>query len=269
MRRWRERLDEGIRYHEFVQYAFESQWQALRAACHERGIMLIGDVPIFVAHDSADVWGDPELFYLDEHGQPSVVAGVPPDYFSATGQLWGNPALPVGSPCGRRLCVVGSRLRFLLDRVDVIRIDHFRGFEAYWEIPAGSKPRRPGRWVPGPGTSLFRGHPPAARVASLDRRRPGVDHPRRRRPARRFRPTGNAGPSVRLQRPTRAPTRTCPIALSPHCVVYTGTHDNDTTKGWFTSTEVATTQSLENVEAERAFARRYLANATETRSTGT
>ena len=108
MAAWRERLAEGIRYHEFVQYAFEVQWQELRAACQQHGLMLIGDLPIFVAHDSADVWANPELFYLDKAGQPLVVAGVPPDYFSETGQLLGQPALSLGCPRRRRLCMVGG-----------------------------------------------------------------------------------------------------------------------------------------------------------------
>ena len=127
--------------------AFELQWQELRAACQEKGVMLIGDVPIFVAHDSADVWAHPELYYLDEHGQPLVMAGVPPDYFSETGQLWGNPLYRWEAHAADDYRVVGARLRSLLERVDIVRIDHFRGFEAYWEIPAGSQTAATGRWV--------------------------------------------------------------------------------------------------------------------------
>jgi 4-alpha-glucanotransferase len=256
--RWRDRLDEGIRYHEFVQYAFESQWQALRAACHEKGIMLIGDVPIFVAHDSADVWAHPELFYLDEHGQPSVVAGVPPDYFSATGQLWGNPLYRWEAHAAEDYAWWGARLRFLLDRVDVIRIDHFRGFEAYWEIPAGAETAANGRWVPGPGQGFFEairrrlGSLPLI-AEDLGLITPGVVALR----------DDFSLPGMRILQfgfnPDPGAERDLPHRFIAHCVVYTGTHDNDTTKGWFTSTEVATTQSLENVEAERAFARRYLA----------
>ena len=141
LRRWRERLKDGISFHSFVQYAFEIQWQALRAACREHGIMLMGDVPIFVAHDSADVWARPDLFYLDERGQPLVVAGVPPDYFSETGQLWGNPLYRWEVHAAEDYAWWAARLSFLLRRVDLVRIDHFRGFEAYWEIPAGSTDR--------------------------------------------------------------------------------------------------------------------------------
>ena len=117
--------------------------------------MLIGDVPIFVAHDSADVWAHPELFYLDEHGQPLVVAGVPPDYLQRDRPALGQPALSLGGPRRGRLRLVAARLRSLLDRVDIVRIDHFRGFEAYWEIPAGSETAATGRWVPGPGRAFF------------------------------------------------------------------------------------------------------------------
>ena len=154
--RWRERLAEGIRYHEFVQYAFEIQWQELRAACQEQGVMLIGDLPIFVAHDSADVWANPELFYLDKRGQPLVVAGVPPDYFSETGQYWGNPLYRWDAHAADDYSWWAARLRFLLGRVDIVRIDHFRGFEAYWEIPAGSPTAASGKWVEGPGASFSR-----------------------------------------------------------------------------------------------------------------
>ena len=153
--RWREQLAEGIRFHEFVQYAFETQWQGLRAACKEKGIRLIGDVPIFVAEDSADVWAHPDLYYLDEHGRPEFMAGVPPDYFSEDGQLWGNPLYRWEAHAKDGYAWWLLRLRALLERVDIIRIDHFRGFEAYWEVPAGSKTAATGRWTPGPGRAFF------------------------------------------------------------------------------------------------------------------
>jgi len=255
--RWREGVAEGIRYHEFVQYVFEIQWQELRAACREKGILLIGDLPIFVAHDSADVWANPELFHLDQGGQPMVVAGVPPDYFSETGQLWGNPLYRWEAHAADDYSWWVARLGFLLSRVDVVRIDHFRGFEAYWEIPAGSQTAAPGRWVEGPGRTFF---------AALHRRlgslpliaedlgliTPGVGALRDELglPGMRVLQFGfgrDAGMEEML-----------PHRFVHHCVVYTGTHDNDTTRGWFTSTEVATTQSRDEIQAERAFARRYL-----------
>jgi 4-alpha-glucanotransferase len=256
--RWRERLADGIRYHEFVQYAFETQWQALRAACHQRGIMLIGDVPIFVAHDSADVWSNPQLFYLDERGQPTVVAGVPPDYFSETGQLWGNPLYRWEAHAADDYSWWSARLRFLLDRVDVVRLDHFRGFEAYWEIPAGATTAINGCWVPAPGQAFFEAM--RRRLGSLPLIAedlgvitPGVIALRDdfSLPGMRILQFGfNADPGDERDLPHR---------FVAHCVVYTGTHDNDTTKGWFTSTQPSSTQTHEQVEAERAFARRYMA----------
>ena len=131
------------------------QWSELKAYCHERGIQMMGDIPIFVAHDSADVWAHPELFHLDPDGNPSVQAGVPPDYFSATGQLWGNPLYRwnVMAETGYSWWI--ERFRSALRLVDIIRLDHFRGFEAYWEIPAGEKTAINGRWVKGPGAELF------------------------------------------------------------------------------------------------------------------
>jgi 4-alpha-glucanotransferase len=255
--RWRERLIEGTRYHEFVQYAFESQWQTLREHCKKQGVMLIGDLPIFVAHDSADVWANLELFYLDERGQPLVVAGVPPDYFSETGQLWGNPLYRWDAHAADDYAWWATRLRFLLGRVDIVRIDHFRGFEAYWEIPAGSETAAPGRWVEGPGSKFFEalrrrlGNLPLI-AEDLGLITPGVEALRDEfsLPGMRVLQFGfaaDAGADKHL-----------PHRLPHHCVVYTGTHDNDTTLGWFTSTHVATTQSWDEILAERAFARRYM-----------
>jgi 4-alpha-glucanotransferase len=255
--RWRARLAEGVAYHEFIQFIFDIQWRALRAACLEAGVMLIGDLPIFVAHDSADVWARPDLFELDQHGQPLVVAGVPPDYFSETGQLWGNPLYRWDVHAGEDYAWWLARVRALLERVDLIRIDHFRGFEAYWEIPAGSKTAAPGRWVPGPGKMFFEAV--KRRLGSL----PFIAED-----------LGLITPAVELLRdelelpgmrvlqfgfePDAGAEKDLPHRHVPHCVVYTGTHDNDTTRGWFTSTHVASTQSVAEIEAERAFALRYL-----------
>ena len=146
--RWRQSLADGVRYHEFVQYAFETQWQDLRAACQEKGIMLIGDVPIFVAHDSADVWAHPDLYDLDEQGQPRFMAGVPPDYFSATGQLWGNPIYHWDRMAADGYSWWVERFRAAFRMFDMLRVDHFRGFEAYWEVPGGEK-TPPASFLPG------------------------------------------------------------------------------------------------------------------------
>jgi 4-alpha-glucanotransferase len=131
---WQERLSSETQFHKFAQFEFFRQWEKLKTHCHRRGIRIMGDIPIFVAHDSADVWQHRDLFHLDEQGEPSVVAGVPPDYFSATGQLWGNPLYrwDVLAKTGYRWWI--DRFRATLSMVDVVRLDHFRGFEAYWEV---------------------------------------------------------------------------------------------------------------------------------------
>jgi len=255
--RWRERLAEGIRYHEFVQFAFEIQWQALRAAGRQKGITLIGDLPIFVAHDSADVWAQPELFYLDKRGQPLVIAGVPPDYFSKTGQLWGNPLYRWEAHAADDYSWWVARLGFLLSRVDIVRIDHFRGFEAYWEIPAGSKTAAPGKWVAGPGSKFFEAL--RSRLGSLPLIAEDLGLITQGVEALR----DEFGlPGMRVLQfgfgPDAGAEKDLPHRFVHHCVVYTGTHDNDTTRGWFTSTNVATTQSRDEIQAERAFARCYL-----------
>ncbi|HEX6161422.1 MAG TPA: 4-alpha-glucanotransferase, partial [Thermoanaerobaculia bacterium] len=144
-----------IRFWQYVQFLFFWQWAAVRDAAFARGIRILGDVPIYVAHDSADVWGNRELFQLDESGAPTVVAGVPPDYFSATGQRWGNPLYrwDVLRETNYRWWV--ERIRTNLRLADIIRLDHFRGFAAYWEIPASEETAVHGRWMPGPGLALF------------------------------------------------------------------------------------------------------------------
>jgi 4-alpha-glucanotransferase len=259
---WRERLKDGISFHSFVQYVFDLQWEALRTFCRQHNVMLMGDVPIFVAHDSADVWARPDLFYLDERGMPLVVAGVPPDYFSETGQLWGNPLYRWDVHAAEDYSWWASRLSFLLCRVDFVRIDHFRGFEAYWEIPAGSATAAPGRWVQGPVSHFFEALRRRLGELPLVAEDLGVITP----PVEALRDEFEL-PGMRVLQfgfgPDQAADKALPHRHVPHCVVYTGTHDNDTTKGWFTSTDVATTQSPEEIETERAFAMRYLGSSGE------
>ncbi|MES1261636.1 MAG: 4-alpha-glucanotransferase, partial [Acidobacteriota bacterium] len=156
LRRWHAQLAEPIAMHRFLQYQFFLQWASLRAYCHERGIRIMGDLPIYVAHDSVDVWVHPHYFQLDEQGDPAVVAGVPPDYFSATGQRWGNPLYDWDALARDGYGWWLNRFGAVLELVDLIRLDHFRGFEAYWEIPAGDLTAERGRWVKGPGSALFR-----------------------------------------------------------------------------------------------------------------
>ncbi|HEX8693780.1 MAG TPA: 4-alpha-glucanotransferase [Longimicrobium sp.] len=226
------KLADEVERHAFGQFLFDRQWGALRRYANERGVKVIGDVPIFVAHDSADVWAHPELFELDAKGRPTVVSGVPPDYFSATGQRWGNPLYrwDVLERDGYRWWV--ERFRRTLELVDVARIDHFRGFEAYWEIPAEEETAVTGRWVPGPGHRLFRAlerelGPLPLIAEDLGIITPEVDTLREELglPGMRvlqFAFGGDDPENPHL--PANYPAAT---------VAYTGTHDNDTAAGWF------------------------------------
>lgn len=154
--RARETHAEAVRMHTFWQYLFHRQWAALRAYCHARDIRLFGDLPIYVAHDSADVWAHQDLFRLDEAGEPTVVAGVPPDYFNPEGQLWGNPIYRWNRMQENGYQWWLDRLRHTLERFDLVRLDHFRGFEAYWEIPADEETAINGEWRDGPGADFFK-----------------------------------------------------------------------------------------------------------------
>ncbi len=223
-------LGDAIGRHQFAQFLFFRQWKALKDHANSRGIRLIGDVPIFVSSDSADVWANPELFHLDAERRPTVVAGVPPDYFSATGQLWGNPLYNWEAVAGAGYAWWVARMRATLELVDVVRLDHFRGFEAYWEVPAGQPTAEKGRWVPGPRDALFEtlrrelgGLPLIAEDLGLIT--PEVDalRERLRLPGMRV-----------LQFAFSAPdNKYLPHHYQYNTIVYTGTHDNDTTLGWF------------------------------------
>lgn len=229
----RERLAESVEYHRFAQYLFFRQHARLRERAAERGIGLIGDIPIFVAHNSADVWANQDLFSLDEGGNPTVVAGVPPDYFSSTGQRWGNPLYRWDVMAERGYDWWIARLRGALRLYDAVRIDHFRGFESYWEIPATEETAVNGRWMPGPGGEFFKAvaeaiDSPAIFAEDLGVITPEVESLREE--------AGLAGMKV-LQfgvGDPRSPHLPHNYA-SPGCVVYTGTHDNDTTLGWWQS----------------------------------
>ena len=245
----RQTLADAVERVVFEQFLFFRQWQALRKAAAARGVRFIGDAPIFVAHDSADVWAHPELFCLDETGQPTVVAGVPPDYFSPTGQRWGNPLYCWETHRGQGYAWWLARLRTLLDLVDVVRLDHFRGFVAYWEIPAEAPTAEAGRWVKGPGAAFFAAVRDALGNPSLIAEDLGVITPEVEALRDRF---GFPGMKVLLFAFGSGPQN----PFLPHnyahsnFVVYTGTHDNDTAWGWW---------GERASEAERDFARRYLA----------
>lgn len=153
---WKQRLDRQVEYAQFVQYLFYQQWESLHDYARQRGIRLFGDMPIFVAHGSADVWSNQAVFKLREDGKPEAVAGVPPDYFSKTGQLWGNPQYDWDTMQSRGYRWWIKRFRAAIESFDIFRIDHFRGFESYWEVPATAKTAVSGAWVKGPGEELFR-----------------------------------------------------------------------------------------------------------------
>ncbi len=255
---WSEKLAPEMQNHRYRQFQFFKQWRELKCYCNEREIKLIGDIPIFVAFDSADVWSHPELFQLDRNGDPLVVAGVPPDYFSRTGQLWGNPIYRWDEMARDGYQWWIERFRAAEKLVDIIRIDHFRGFAAYWEVPGGEKTAERGCWVPGPGVSLFRaveralGSLPVI-VEDLGVITPDVDSLREE--------LGLPGMRV-LQFAFGTDPKSDeykPYNYPRNCAVYTATHDNDTTVGWFRSKNPAdTTLGMAEREKERANALKYM-----------
>lgn len=220
----------------FRQWVFHKQWYELKEYANARGIRLVGDIPIFVAHDSADVWANRDGFHLDEVGQPTVVAGVPPDYFSPTGQRWGNPLYRWDQMSEDGYSWWISRFRAALSLVDIARIDHFRGFEAYWEVPASEPTAVRGRWVPGPGMDFLDtvreqlGSLPII-AEDLGLITPGVIALR----------DGMGLPGMKILQfafgGAGGENSFLPHNYVPNCVVYTGTHDNNTTVGWWSSGE--------------------------------
>ncbi len=236
-----------IAFWQFVQWCFDTQWQSVKRYANSRGVSVMGDLPIFIAHHSADCWARPDLYFLDEHFQPSVVAGVPPDYFSATGQRWGNPLYRWDRMLQDGWRWWTARLRRALAQTDIFRIDHFRGFAAYWEVPASSPTAIDGRWVRGPGKALFNAMARELGALPIVAEDLGVitDDVEALRDACGF-------PGMRVLQFAFGGDAT--NAYLPHncvrnCVVYTGTHDNDTTLGWWHSA----------APRERVFAGSYLA----------
>jgi 4-alpha-glucanotransferase len=259
MRQWIERCRQNIRVHKLTQFLFWEQWQRVREACRARSIAIMGDLPIFVAHDSADVWAHRDLFKLDGDGHPTVVAGVPPDYFSATGQLWGNPHYrwDVLERTGYAWWI--ERFRSLLALVDRIRIDHFRGFVASWEIPGGATAAVQGAWVSGPGSALFEAVRAALGTSDLPfvAENLGVITPEVEGLRQQLGLPGMAILQFAFGTDPQAPD------FKPHNyprnrVAYTGTHDNDTTMGWWRGGVGHSTRSASELAQEREFARRYL-----------
>ena len=255
---WRRQLANEIGLHRFYQFEFFDQWRALKQHCAAAGIRIMGDVPIYVAHDSADVWAHTEYFELDEKGNPAAVAGVPPDYFSATGQLWGNPLYrwDVLAASGYRWWI--ERLAATLKMVDVIRLDHFRGFEAYWAVFAGETTAVNGRWIKGPGAAFLQAAVDALGDLPLVAENLGVITPEVEAIRNQFGFPGMSILQFAFGKDPQAPD------FRPHNypharVAYTGTHDCDTTVGWWTSAgKGESTRTEEDIRKEHDYTRRYL-----------
>ncbi len=248
-------LRDQIERHKFQQFLFCKQWRALSDYCHARGVRLIGDIPIFVAHDSVDVWANREYFKLDQQGERTVVAGVPPDYFSETGQLWGNPLYD-----WERLHRDGfrwwiERMRFALSQFDLLRVDHFRGFASCWEVPAGETTAERGEWVNTPGHELFTALTAALGDLPIIAENLGVITPEVESLRAEF---GFPGMRV-LQFAFGSDDENIhlPDNYPRDVVVYTGTHDNDTTVGWFSSLN-KTGKTDDEKQGERKFCLKYL-----------
>jgi 4-alpha-glucanotransferase len=247
---WREVLAEDIENEKYRQWQFFEQWLALKGYANARGIQIIGDIPIFVALESADVWANADLFHFDEHFQPTVVSGVPPDYFSETGQLWGHPLYRWNRMAGEGYSWWIARFRMAFTQADVVRVDHFRAFHNYWEIRAGEETAINGRWQPGPGADLFRAVTAALGEVAIIAEDLGLFDAESRAGLDSLQAEfGYPGMRVLQFAFGAGPANTfLPHNFTTDCVVYTGTHDNDTIVGWCQAAP----------EAEREFVRQYL-----------
>ena len=246
LEKWKRKLTTAIDRYKFLQFEFFSQWEALKQYANEKNIKIIGDVPIFVAYDSADTWANPKKYYIDEKGFPTVVAGVPPDYFSETGQLWGNPLYrwEEHEKTGYKWWI--DRIRCTLNMVDILRIDHFRGFESYWAVPFGDRDATKGEWRKGPAEKLFKAVEKELGNLPIIAEDLGIitDDVRELRKKLGF-------PGMRILHfafNDDSKNDYLPHNYEPNTVVYTGTHDNDTTIGWYTN----------GTEHEKDYVRRYM-----------
>ncbi|WP_346697699.1 4-alpha-glucanotransferase [Catenibacillus scindens] len=227
----REELAEAVDFYRFQQYEFDKQWTKLHTYANQQGIKIIGDIPIYVAFDSADTWASPQLFQFDENNNPTGVAGCPPDGFSATGQLWGNPLYRWDYHKETGYAWWIQRIAYSLKLYDVVRIDHFRGFDEYYAIPYGDATAENGKWMPGPGMDLFHaieeklGRPDII-AEDLGFLTPTV--------LELLKDSGFPGMKVlQFAFDARESSNYLPHTYTENCVVYTGTHDNDTTRGWY------------------------------------
>jgi 4-alpha-glucanotransferase len=246
-------LSEQIQAQKFYQFLFFRQWTAVKEYANSAGIKIIGDMPIFVAHDSADVWANQESFKLKADGTPLVVAGVPPDYFSTTGQLWGNPIYKWDAMAANGFRWWIERVRSTLQIVDIIRVDHFRGFAASWEVPGTDKTAKNGQWVTAPGLELFSALESALGPLPVIAEDLGDITPDVRElldllgfPGMRILQYAFGGGAKNLDLPHN---------YIRNCAAYTGTHDNDTVVGWFLSRPKAV---ADKTSGERAFCLEYL-----------
>ncbi len=252
---WRDRLGRSVEYQQFVQYMFYTQWDKLKRYAANKGVKLFGDMPIFVAHGSSDVWAHQDQFHLEPTGHPSVVAGVPPDYFSKTGQLWGNPLYNWEAMAQNRYHWWSQRFKVAFELYDLLRIDHFRGFEAYWEVPASEETAIIGKWVDGPKNALFEVIQKTLGPLPVIAENLGVITPEVTSIMEAFEFPGMA--ILQFAFDSDASSEFLPHNYSQHLVAYTGTHDNDTLRGWWYND--LSTQDEETVQQARNYARKYLA----------
>ena len=249
--------EERVRAHMFFQFEFFEQWLELKREANARRIRLMGDIPIYAAGDSSDVWAAPPLWKLRADGHPAWMAGVPPDYFSATGQLWGNPIYdwPAHAASGYQWWI--DRFRATFEMFDLVRIDHFRGFQAYFQVPFGESTAVNGHWVEGPGAAIFEAVENALGRLPVVAENLGVITPEVEAIRNRFGFPGMAILQFAFGKDPQAPD------FKPHnypreVVAYTGTHDNDTTMGWWNSTGGDSTRTANDIAKEKAFAKAYL-----------
>lgn len=229
----RKNLAKEMQYHAFIQFIFDKQWKIIRKEATARGVKIIGDLPIFVAFDSSDCWSNPEIFQLTNEGLPSHVAGVPPDYFTETGQLWGNPLYRWDVMEQNNFRWWLSILKNKMEQYDVLRIDHFRGFAAYWSVPYGDATAENGQWMPASGEKLFQVLRDSMGNLPIIAEDLGVITPDVVDLMRKFDFPGMK--VLQFSFDSSEEDYCSPVDYHHHCIVYTGTHDNDTTTGWFES----------------------------------
>ena len=231
LKKYREKFTEEMEFYKFQQYFFTVQWEKLKKYANEKGIQIIGDIPIYVAFDSSDAWANPQLFQFDENCQPIAVAGCPPDAFSVTGQLWGNPLYRWDYHKKTGYDWWLKRLEACFERYDVVRIDHFRAFDEYYSIPAGRETAEVGTWEPGPGYALFEAMKERLGERKVIAEDLGFLTPSVIELVKR---TGYPGMKVlQFAFDSSGESDYLPHNYEHNCVVYTGTHDNDTTLGWY------------------------------------